>query len=231
MRILVALACSLASWPAAAQRSLTVDDVLGIRNVTDPRTSPDGESVAYVVAEVEVDKDEGRSNLYSTPTAGGETVALTHSDKSNTHPRFSPDGRYLAFLSDRSDKTQIWLLDRRGGEPSRLTNLEGGVSDFEWSPDATALVLVSRDPEPMEDDTETTPPIVITRLQIKRDRRGYLDDRRTHLYVVDVAAGDARQITDGPYDDSEPAFSPDGREIAFGRERQLRYLSRSRGRR
>ncbi len=145
MRILVAVVCTLVAWPAAAERPLTVDDVLSIQNVTDPRVSPDGEWVAYVVAELDVEKDEGRSNLHMAPMSpieGAETVALTWSDKSNTHPRFSPDGRYLGFLSNRSDKTQVWLFDRRGGEPTMLTNLEGSVSDFEWSPDGTAIVLV-----------------------------------------------------------------------------------------
>ena len=220
MRIVVAVVFTLVAWPATAERLLTVDDVLSIGNVTDPRVSPDGKWVVYVVAALDVEKDEGRSNLQMAPmmpTAGVDTVALTHSDKSNTHPRFSPDGRYLGFLSNRSDETQVWLLDRRGGEPTMLTNLEGGVSDFEWSPDGAAIVVVSRDRDRDLDDNnvKTKPPIVITRRQFKRDRRGYLDDRRTHLYVIDVSARDARQITEGPYDDSEPAWSPDGREIAF----------------
>lgn len=215
MRIVAAVVCLLAGFQASAQHPLSVDDVLRIQNVTEPRVSPDGEWVAYVVGSLDVEKDEGRSNLHLAPMSGGKSRALTHSDKSNTHPRFSPDGRYLGFLSNRSDEAQVWLLDLGGGEPSRLTNLDGGVSAFEWSPDGTAIVLVARDPAPDVRESGTEPPIVITRLQMKRDRRGYMDDRRSHLYIVDVSEGDARQITDGPYDDSEPAWSPDGREIAF----------------
>jgi len=211
---------SLSSVSAAAERPFSVEDALALKNVTDPRVSPDGQWVAYVVATLDLEKDTGRSNLFmASMDGGGDPVALTSSDKSNTHPRFSPDGRFLAFLSNRSDKNQIWLLDRRGGEPRELSQLKGGVSDFAWSPDGLALVAVSRDPKPEEEgdkrDEKTAPPLVITRRQFKRDGQGYLDDRRTHLHIVDVERGESRQITDGPYDDSAPAWSPDGREIAF----------------
>ena len=192
-----------------------MDDALAVKNVSDPRVSPDGAFVAYVVSELDLDEDSRYSNLYMAPMDGGDPVALTTSTKSNNHPRFSPDGRYVAFLSNRSDKTQIWLLDLRGGEPRKLSSMKGGVSDFAWSPDSLAITLVSRDPKPETEDSETKPPLVITRRQFKRDGRGYLDDRRAHLYVIDVATGESRQITDGPYDDSSPTWSPDGREIAF----------------
>ena len=217
LALVAALSCPLAAGSAAAARHLSVEDALAIQNVTDPRVSPDGRHVVYVVGSLDLEKDAGRSNLHLVPTAGGESIPLTTSEASNTHPRFSPDGRHLAFLSSRSDSNQIWLLDLRGGEPRQLSDVKGGVSDFEWSPDGKAFVFVSRDPKPEgeEDDESAPPPIVITRRQFKRDGRGYLDDRRTHLYVLDVESGESRQITDGPYDDSQPAWSPDGREIAF----------------
>ena len=215
MRYATALLAVLSSLNAFAERPFSVDDALAVKNVSDPRVSPDGAWVAYVVSELDLDEDSRYSNLYMAPMDGGDPVALTTSTKSNNHPRFSPDGRYVAFLSNRSDKTQIWLLDLRGGEPRKLSSMKGGVSDFAWSPDSLAVTLVSRDPKPETEDSETVPPLVITRRQFKRDGRGYLDDRRAHLYVIDVATGESRQITDGPYDDSSPTWSPDGREIAF----------------
>ena len=219
MRYAAALLAVLSSLNASAERPFSVDDALAVKNVSDPRVSPDGAFVAYVVSELDLDEDSRYSNIYMVPMDGGDAVALTTSTKSNNRPRFSPDGRYLAFLSNRSDKskakTQIWLLDLRGGEPRKLSSMKGGVSDFAWSPDSLAITLISRDPKPETEDSETEPPLVITRRQFKRDGRGYLDDRRAHLHVVDVATGESRQITDGPYDDASPSWSPDGREIAF----------------
>ena len=213
---------------AQAKRPFSLEDALAIQNVSQARVSPDGKSVVYVVSGIDLEKDTSHSNLYLVPFAGGEPVALTTSPKSNTHPRFSPDGRYLAFLSDRGgEESQIYLFDLRGGEPRKVSSLPGGVSDFEWSPGGDAMVVVSKDPDPNKttdndkdkdenaQEKKTKPPLVITRLQFKRDGVGYLDERRTHLYRLDVASGAHQQLTEGPYDDSDPAFSPDGREIAF----------------
>ena len=148
-------------------------------------------------------------------------LQLTHTaDSGESHPRFSPDGRYLAFIAARNDgagedddpaaKGQVWLLNRAGGEARRLTEMPGGVSEFEWSPDSTRLVLVSRDPEeePDEDATHDTPkPIVIDRYQFKRDRIGYLGDRYQRLHLFDVESREATLLTPGPYDSSQPAWA------------------------
>ena len=220
-----ALALLLLAPPThgADQRSLTVDDLFALKSVGAPVLSPDGAQVAYTVGSMDLKKDTSDSDIYLIPTAGGDATRLTTSPKAETSPNFSPDGKWLAFLSSREgDKTQVWLLPRAGGEASRLTDLKGGVGSFAWSPDSKRLVLVASDPDPDEpkaeeksDDKKTAKPIVTRRIQFMRDGEGYLREIRSHLHVFDVERKSSVQITSGPYDDDQPAWSPDGRTIAF----------------
>jgi dipeptidyl aminopeptidase/acylaminoacyl peptidase len=149
-------------------------------------------------------------------TSGGEAVPMTARGSSASRPRWSPDGKYLAFLSERewelgSKGPQVFTLDRRGGEGVPLTSVAQGVEAYEWSPDGKRLVLLVRDASP-----EKSPgPWVVDRLQLKEDYVGYLNRLRAHLYVFDVETGAIVQITAGDYEDSEPAWSPDGSVIAF----------------
>jgi dipeptidyl aminopeptidase/acylaminoacyl peptidase len=214
-------------------RPLAIEDFAAIKEIAHPRISPEGEWVAFEVETRDLKKDEAETRLWMVPTAGGEPIALTREGSSAHRPRWSADGRYLAFLSDRTDdvrtrgkdedKAQVWLLDRRGGEARRLTEVDQGIEAFEWAPDSQRLVLVIRDPKPKWNETdgkdegerEVPAPWVIDRLQFKRDDRGYLDRRRTHLFVFDMASGKSRQITFDDYDDSEPAWAPDGQSIVF----------------
>jgi dipeptidyl aminopeptidase/acylaminoacyl peptidase len=207
--------------PGQQRRPLAVDDIFELRNVGDPRISPDGKWVAFTVSQMDRKKDASDTDVYMVPTAGGDPIRVTTSEKSESSPRWSPDGRYLAFLSGRDDKKpQVWLLDRRGGEASRLTEFKGGVSSYAWSPDGTRLAVVASDPDPdeaeREKDKDAAPkPIVVTRLQFKRDGTGFLDDLRDHVYSFDVAAKTTTQLTSGPYEDSAAIWSPDGQWIAF----------------
>ncbi len=221
------LAAPFASRAAEAPRPLKVDDIFSIKAVADPQISPDGRWVAYTVRWLDAKEDTADTDVYMVPFAGGPAVQLTASPKAENQPRFSPDGRYLAFLSGREGKkAQVWLLDRRGGEAVKLTDYKADVSDLAWSPDGKRLALVVGDVDPDEEDEEkaegdkegppkTPKPIVIHRLQFKRDGEGYLRELRQHIHVFDVESRKSVQITSGPYDDAEPVWSPDGRFLAF----------------
>jgi len=130
-------------------RPITIDDFFQIRDVSQPELSPDGQWVAYAVRTRMLKEDKNEQRLWMISTQGGDAIPLTAEGVSSSHVRWSPDGKYLSFLSARDGgKAQIWLLDRRGGEAVRLTDTAQGVDDFEWSPDSTRLVLILRDPKP-----------------------------------------------------------------------------------
>jgi dipeptidyl aminopeptidase/acylaminoacyl peptidase len=226
--------------PPVAPRAVTIDDYFQVREVSGPQLSPDGQWVAYSVSTSLLKEDKIEGRIWMVPTAGGDPVPMTTEGVSSSHPRWSPDGRYLAFLSTRNEgKTQVWLLNRIGGEAQRITDAVQDVDDFAWSPDSRRLVLILRDPSPEELEAakgkdkdekagaekekkpKTQKPWVIDRLQFKEDEIGYLDRRRTHLYVFDVASKGVTQVTSGDYDDSEPAWSPDGKLLAFSSNRSV----------
>jgi dipeptidyl aminopeptidase/acylaminoacyl peptidase len=214
-------------------RPISIDDLFQIRDVSDPQLSPDGQSIAYSVKTLSLKEDKSEERVWVVPAAGGDAVAMSAEGVSSSHPRWSPDGRHLAFLSARNEgKTQVWLLNRSGGEADRLTNAPQDVDDFAWSPDSTRLVVVLRDPSEeeltsaksreegeKEKKAKTRKPWVIDRLQFKVDEVGYLDRRRAHLYILEIATRKLTQITSGDFDDAQPAWSPDSTLIAFASNR------------
>ncbi len=212
---------------SATLRNLTIADYFELQDVEDPQISPESGWVAYTITRRDLKEDKSEEQIWMIPTAGGAAIPLTAKDASSSHPRWSPDQKYLAFLSARGEgKKQVWLLYRGGGEAQQLTDTPQDVQDFAWSPQGDKIVLVLQDPTPAEleakekkegdkSTSKTPPPWVIDRLHFKVDEVGYLDRRRTHLYVFDLATKKMTQVTSGDYDDTEPAWSPDGRSLAF----------------
>ena len=210
-----------------ARRALTVDDLDRIRAVTDPAISPDGEWVAYSVRSTDIAKDKRFWHIWMTSWDGRQSMQVTQSSESEHSPGFSPDGRYLAFLSARGKEDApdaLWLLDRAGGDARQVTRFKGDVTDYDWSPDGKKLTLVVLDDPPpgsdAADEDKTPPPIVIDRYYFKEDETGYLDSRRTHLYLLDIASGKVEALTEGHFSEQYPSWSPDGTQLAFMSKRE-----------
>ena len=175
------------------KRAITLDDLARLQSVSSPVISPDGEWVVYRVSQIDVKEDKSSSHLWMVKWDGSVNLQLTYGKEGASDPKFSPDGRYISFLSSRPGPTkgdQIWLLDRRGGEAQQLTSIENQIiKDYAWSPDSKTLLLTLRpkhEPEPddkkpedpKKPDEEKKPkapkPIVVDRYHFKQDREGYL---------------------------------------------------------
>ncbi|MEX2661799.1 MAG: S9 family peptidase [Vicinamibacterales bacterium] len=228
IRLALALAVLVVS-PVAAQepkRPLRVDDIFNIREVRDPQRSPDGRWVAYTVTTAVKDTDKNNTDVWMVSWDGTEHIQITSTPDGESSPRWSPDNKYLSFVSSRqgAKSGQVWLLNRAGGEAVKVTDIKGGVSDHVWSPDSQRLALIVNDPDPADkdadekaDDKKTPKPIVIDRYRFKADRDGFLRGERSHLYLFDIEARKAEILTPGAFEESSPAWSPDGRQIAFVR--------------
>lgn len=202
-----------------AQRPIVPSDIYHLKSVSDPRLSPDGKWVAFVVSTPDSAKDKSDSDIWMIGWDGAEPIRLTTSPDGESAPRWSPDGKYLTFLSSRYEtkSSQIWKMDRRGGEAEKLTELKYSISSYVWSPDSKKIALIIRDQESSDeaDKKKSAKPIMIDRYHFKSDGDGYLERKRDHLYVFDVTSKKLDTLTRGDFDVETPVWSPDSRQLAF----------------
>ncbi len=220
-------------------RPITIEDLYSFKFLSAPRISPDGNRVAYVVSEIDARKHAYRSAIWTTPSEGGEARRLTTEPSNASSPTWSPDGRWLTFLSDRpgvasraaaeeqrklgKDQPQIWLLPTDGGEARQITSLPYGASTPVWSPDGQWLAFTaSVGPlEEVQEDGKPLPKVhVIDRLWYRLDGAGYIYEKRSHIFLININGGEPVQITDGDWDDGDMTWSPDGTHLAFVSSRE-----------
>jgi dipeptidyl aminopeptidase/acylaminoacyl peptidase len=198
---------SAPAGPPAAATTPTIDDLISLKRAGSPVISPDGRLVAYTVRETNWDDDRYETEIWVADVASGAVRQLTNAPKSSSAPAWSPDGRRLAFGSDRTDKRQIYVIDPAGGEAERLTSGEEGAGSFKWSPDGTSIAFTATDPAP-------------ERLKAREKTFGQFDiigaeHRMTHLWLLDVASKHVRRLTSGEFTVGSFSWSPDGARIAF----------------
>lgn len=199
---------------AAQSRPLLPEDWYRFQSVSDLQIASDGQSIAYLVTSYDRASDTSRAALWLVSWNGSAGRQLS-GDENVSEPRFLPDNRRLSYLGSASAgaPAQLWVVDPKDGKPRQLTHLKDELVSYEWSPDGRQAVLVMRG----ESYSDKPRPLVIDALQFKADREGYLTAQwRSHLYLLDASNGNVQPLTTDPQRaDSLPAFSPDGRQIAY----------------
>jgi dipeptidyl aminopeptidase/acylaminoacyl peptidase len=205
------------------------EDIYELVNAGDPRISPDGSRVAFVVTASDREANEYRGAIWVVPLDGSaEPRRFTSGERRDSTPRWSPDGNWLAFASNRGDdKTHmnLYVIPAEGGEARKLTDLKENVEEIVWSPDSKRIAFIARvrDAAYDEEDDKKRLPRRFTRVFHKLDSVGFTGDRRTHLFVVELDGGEPKQVTHGDFEHGGVAWALDGKHIVIGGMRDERW--------
>ncbi len=204
------------------RRIVTEEDLYDLKSVSDPQFSPDGKRCVFVQTEILKEEDEYASNLYMLDLeTEREARQWTFGKFRNHSPRWSPDGTQLTFVSNRSGKNQIYVMNASGGEASEVTSCLNGANNPVWAPDGKSIAFRTalKPQEPLvnqetDDSREMPGPLVVDRMKYKSDSDGFWDGRFKQVAIADLSTGEAELLTSGETDWSPEGWSPDGNWIA-----------------
>ncbi len=198
----------------AERRTMQPEDLFALQFLNGGALSPDGERIVYTISQIDAEADKEYAALHLLDLASGESRRLTHGEQSDRGARWSPDGKSIAFISDRSGKSQLHLLPVDGGEARQLSDFERGVGgSFAWSPDGTQIAFSAKADAEAPDLSKEA--YRVDRTVYRFDAIGYLDDEAQDIYVLDVAGGDVTRLTDDRSSNSNLRWAADGGSILY----------------
>jgi len=215
----IACFCSQALAQQPDKRLIRAEDVFRMQTISNPRLSPDGKWILYSLSKVDSAKDKYESKLYMVSISGEETVQLTEDTKGAGQANWSPDNKYISFITrSKSDETssQVFLMNRKGGEPVQLTNIKGEIQGYKWFPDGKKLLMEIRESNTADTaKSKVRKPYEIDRFTFKNDSEGYLDNRKTHLYLFDLQTKKLDTLTRGKHNETSAVVSGNGKMLAY----------------
>ena len=223
MQFLKLMVCSLLiviiSNTSNAQRWIRPNDVYRLTNISSPKISPEGTWILYAHSTVDSAKDKYQSKLYMVSSDGKETVSLTEQTKGFSGANWSPDSKYISFMAagkEEKEGSQLYLLDRRGGEAKQQTHIKGEIRGYQWFPDGKKILLTIKEFNYADTaKSNVRNPYEIDRFHFKADNEGYLDNRKTHLYIWHLAEKKLDTLTRGKYNEQDADISADGKKIVY----------------